>query len=153
MTLLRLLIVEVEMGAAHSRDLRLRVVAEIAAGLSRRQAAARFKVSPSSAIRWAELQQQTGGIDPRPRGGKSRSPLEPHAAWLLDLVTRQADLTLAEIERRLLDGLGLKTTEVSIRRFFKRHKISFKKNAARGRAGSGRRRRGATELEGRPSQL
>jgi outer membrane protein TolC len=28
---------------------------------------------------------------------------------------------------RLLEGVGLKTTEVSIRRFFKRHKITFKK--------------------------
>ncbi len=76
------------MGQAASVDLRARVMAEVASGASRRQEAARFKVSASSAIRWAELKDETGQVDPRPRGGKSRSPLEPHAAWLLALVDR-----------------------------------------------------------------
>ena len=41
-------------------------------------------------------------------GGKSRSPLEPHAAWLKALVADEPDLTLAELEHRILpDGLGL----------------------------------------------
>lgn len=122
------------MGAAHSIDLRERVVAAVAAGASRRQAAARFQVGVSSAIRWAELQAESGGVAPRPRGGKSRSPLEPHAAWLKDLVAKESDLTLAELEQRILDGLGVKITERSIRRFFTRHRISFKKNRARQRA-------------------
>jgi transposase len=122
------------MGAAHSIDLRERVVAEVAAGMSRRQAAAHFRVGVSSAIRWVELKGETGGVAPRPRGGKSRSPLEPHAAWLKALVAKEPDLTLAELEQRILDGLGLKITERSIRRFFTRHRISFKKNRARQRA-------------------
>jgi transposase len=122
------------MGAAHSVDLRERVVAEVAGGMSRRQAAAHFRVSASSAIRWAELQEETGGVTPRPRGGKSRSPLEPHAAWLKALVAEEPDLTLAELEHRILDGLGLTITERSLRRFFTRHRISFKKNRARRRA-------------------
>jgi transposase len=46
------------MGAARSVDLRERVVAEVLAGASRRQAAARFKVSPSSAIRWTALERK-----------------------------------------------------------------------------------------------
>lgn len=137
------------MGAARSVDLRERVVGEVWAGMSRRRAAARFKVSPSSAIRWAALEQETGSVAPRPRGGKSRSPLEPHAAWLLDLVAREPDLTLAELERRIADGAGLSTTERSIRRFFDRHGITLKKSRARGRAGSAGRGRGARALEGR----
>ena len=137
------------MGAAHSNDLRIRVVTEVAAGrMSRRKAAAHFRVSAASAVRWVELKEETGDISPRPRGGKSRSPLERHAAWLLDLNAREGDLTLAEIGRRILEGLGLSTTEASIRRFFIRHKISFKKNPARHRAGQARRRRGTRALEG-----
>jgi transposase len=124
------------MGAAHSDDLRSRVVAAVAAGASRRQAAARFVVSISSAIRWTALNEETGGVSPRPRGGRSRSPLEPHAAWLLDLNAREGDLTLEQIRRRILEELGLKTTEASIRRFFSRHAISFKKKSARRRAGA-----------------
>lgn len=122
-----LLIREADMGAAHSTGLRARVVAEVAAGSSPRGAAARFKVSAASAIRWVELEAQTGGIDPRPRGGKSRSPLEPHADWLKGLVAKEPDLTLAAIEVRLFEVLGLKVGETSIRRFFRRHALSYKK--------------------------
>jgi len=99
---------------AHSDDLRSRVVAEILAGASRRQAAERFRVSAASAVRWAQLHSQTGGVGPRPRGGKSRSPLEPHAAWVLDLTTAEPDLTLEAIVQRLLAGLGLKTSEAAV---------------------------------------
>ena len=135
---------------AHSDDLRSRVVAEILAGASRRQAAERFRVSAASAVRWAQLHSQTGG--PRPRGGKSRSPLEPHAAWLLDLTTAEPDLTLEAIVQRLLAGLGLKTSEAAVRRFFKRHAITFKKNAARRRTGPARHIPGARTLEGKPGE-
>ena len=116
------------MGAAHSIDLRERVVAAVAAGASRRQAAARFQVGVSSAIRWVGLQEETGRVAPRSRGGKSRSPLEPHGEWLKGLVAQEPNLTLVELEQRILEGLGLKITERSIRRFFTRHRISFKRN-------------------------
>lgn len=116
-------------GKAYSTDLRSRIVAEVAAGTSRREAARIFKVSTSSAVRWAERHDATGSVSPRPRGGKSRSPLERHRAWLLELNAKEPDLTLVEIAQRVLQTLGLKTTEGSIRRFFKRHAISFKKKA------------------------
>jgi transposase len=140
------------MGAAHSEDLRSRVVAEVAAGISRRKAAARFRVSPASAIRWTSLAATTGSVKARASGRRGHSPLEAHGAWLLDLVAKEPDLTLAEIEARLLEGLGLKITERSIRRFFTRHRISYKKNAARLRADAARRGRSARALEGRPGE-
>lgn len=145
-------ILEGLMGAARSKDLRSRVVAEVAAGMSRRQAAVRFKVSAASAVRWVALEAETGSVDPRPRGGKSRSPLEPHAAWLLALNAGEGDLTLAEIVRRLSDELGVEVTEASVRRFFKRHKITYKKNSARQRADAARRGRSARALEGRSGE-
>jgi transposase len=123
----------------YSSDLRSRVVAEVVAGMSRRQAALRYRVSASSAIRWVGLHDATGSVRPRRRGGKSRSPLEPHKDWLLGLVAQEPDLTLQELERRIQEGVGLVTSERSIRRFFKRHGISFKKNSARRRTGAPRR--------------
>ena len=135
---------------AHSTDLRSRVVAEVAAGSSRRQAAARFRVSVSSAIRWVTLHEEKGGIDPRPRGGQSRSPLLAHTAWLLALIAAEPDLTLAASVARLLSERGVATSEASIRRFYQRHRISFKKNPARRRAGPSGHRRGAHGLEGQP---
>jgi transposase len=53
------------MGAAHSGDLRTRVVDEVtAARMSRRQAAAHFRVSAASAVRWVSLKAETGGVAP-----------------------------------------------------------------------------------------
>jgi len=135
----------------YSDDLRARVVTAVAGGCSRRAAAERFAVSAASAVRWMDLHDETGSVSPRPRGGKSRSPLEPHASWLLELVAKEPDLTLAEIVQRLLQALGVRTTDSSVDRFFKRHRVSFKKNSARGRAGAARRGRGAATMEGRPS--
>jgi transposase len=135
---------------AYSDDLRGLVVAEVAAGASRRSAAQRFKVSASSAIRWVDHYAETGGISPR-RARKPRSPLEPHASWLLELIAQEPDLTLAEIAQRLLTERAMRTTDSSIDRFFKRHKVSFKKKeSARRRTGPPRRGGGAAKLEGRP---
>jgi transposase len=136
---------------AYSDDLRARVVAEVTMGCSRRAAAQRFKVSASTAIRWVELHEETGSVRPRPRGGKNRSPLEPHAPWLLELIAKEQDLTLAEIVQRVFDVLGVRTTDSSIDRFFKRHGMSFKKkDSARRRTGPARRSRSARKLEGQP---
>jgi transposase len=119
----------------HSDDLRERVVAEVGGGTSRRAAAARFRVGVSSAVRWAKRHAETGSVSPSPHGGRSRSPLEPHAAWLLALVAAEPDLTLDEIVMRVAEAHGLATTDGSLRRFFQRHRISCKKDAARRRAG------------------
>ena len=58
------------MARALSVDLRDRVVAAIASGLSRRQAAVRFGVSAASAVRWQQLANQHG--EQTPPGGPGR---------------------------------------------------------------------------------
>ena len=136
------------MGSAYSDDLRERVVLDVGSGLSRREAARRFRVSASSAIRWAERNQETGSVSAKARGGHRRSPLDPHAAWLLELVAREPELTLEETAARIATELGVETTKSSVDRFYRRHRISFKKNAARQRTGQGRRRRSPAKLEG-----
>ena len=136
----------------YSDDLRARVVAAVAEGCSRRAAGKRFAVSASSSIRWVDLHEETGSVSPRPRGGKSRSPLEPHAWWLLEVVAGEPELTLAEVVQRLLQDRGVRTSDSSLDRFFKRHGISFKKNSARRRAGASRRGRRTATLESRPTK-
>jgi len=135
------------MGQPYSDDLRARVVIAVAEGCSRRAAAKRFAVSASSSIRWVVLHEQTGGVSPRRRAAKSRSPLEAHASWLLELIDKESDLTLAEIVQRLWRDRGVRTTDSSVDRFFKRHGVTFKKNSARRRAGSAGRGPGAARLE------
>jgi transposase len=132
------------MPKSYSADLRERVVEAVEAGASRHAAAAHFKVSVSSAIRWVQRWRASGEIAAKPRGG-SLSPLEDHEAALLALASEQPDLTLDEFcavlsERRII------TSRVSIWRFFDRHGLSFKKNSARQRATTRRRGRGAPAL-------
>ncbi len=57
------------MAKAISLDLRRRVCAAISEGLSCREAAARFKVSASSAIRWQAQMRASGDIAPLRNGG------------------------------------------------------------------------------------
>lgn len=52
-----------------SFDRRSRVLASVDAGLSCRQAAARFGVSASSAIRWQALRRAGGDAWPKRQGG------------------------------------------------------------------------------------
>lgn len=124
----------------YSTDLRERVVMSVAEGASRREAARLFRVSASSAIRWVDLQDQFGSVRPKSRGGVVRSPLAPHAAWLLALIATEKDLTLNEIVARIGGELGVSTTKSSVDRFYARHGITFKKKPARERTGQTRRR-------------
>ncbi len=85
------------MSRGHSFDLRKRVIALVEGGMSRRAAARQLMVSESSSIKWFRRFAETGGFAEKP-GKKARpSPLDAHAEWLLALVAREPDLTLAEI--------------------------------------------------------
>ena len=120
-----------------SLDLRERVLEAVASGSSRREAAERFEVSASSAVKWLQRWQETGSVAAKPTGGSS-SPLEKHADWLLALIAKQSDMTLDEVvvamRKRRISG-----SRSAVWRVFARHGISFKKKLARGRATAPRR--------------
>ena len=80
----------------YSNDLRARVIEEIEAGASRREAAERYELSPSVVVIWAQRWEQAGSVAAKPSGG-STSPLEEHAEFLLGLIVAQPGLTLDEI--------------------------------------------------------
>jgi transposase len=132
------------MPAAYSYDLRERVVDTVEAGASRRRAADLFRVSVSTAIRWSKRVAETGSCAARPSGGDHKSQaIEVHGAWLLTLVAARPDATLEEIRTALVDTHGLKKSISCLWRFFARHDVTFKKNAARRRTGPARREGGA----------
>jgi transposase len=124
------------MAKGYSIDLRTRVVNMVEAGESRREAARLLDIGASTAIRWFERWTGTGSVAAKSGTGHCRSPLEAHKQWLLDLVAAEPDLTLDEIRKRLAREKKLKIGRSSVGRFFERHKITYKKNSARRRAGS-----------------
>ena len=75
-------------------------------------------------------------VEAKPGTGHSRSPLNKHEQWLLDLIAAEPDLTLDDIRLRLSSTKKLKVGTSSIWRFYDRQEITFKKNSARRRAGS-----------------
>jgi transposase len=119
-----------------SEDLRRRVIAAVAAGMSCRAAARRFGVSAASAVRWGQRWRERGEVATRPMGGDRRSgAIEAHRQTILDAIEATPDMTLAEV-RALLGQRGLTVGIGTIWRFFDRHGMSFKKNRARRRAGA-----------------
>jgi len=120
----------------YSNDLRVRVIQIVESGAAARAAARQFVIGDSTAIRWVKRWRETGSFEAKSLKGRSRSPLKRHEEWLLELVRREPDLTLEEIQRRLLDERQQKAGIGSVWRFFDRHGISFKKKHSRGRTGS-----------------
>jgi transposase len=135
------------MSKSYSGDLRERVIEAVETGASRREAADRFEISTSSAVRWLQCWRESGNSAPKPRGG-SVSPLDEHAAQILALVAEQPDLTLIETVAELRKR-RIRTSRSSLWRFFDRHDITLKKKPASGRAAPSRRRSGAPPLDPR----
>ena len=119
-----------------SNDLRRRVVtAVVDGGMTRRGAARRFGIAPSTAIKWVDAWHRTGSWRPRAQGGDRRSRrIEARAEVVLALVDETPDMTLAEIATHLEDEHGLRVSQSAVWRFFHRRGITFKKNGARQRA-------------------
>ena len=112
-----------------SFDLRSRVLAAVDGGLSCRQAAERFGVSPSSAIRWSALRRAGGDGRPKPVGGDRLShKTEAHAPLIFATLDEAPDLTLLEIKGRLANQ-GAQVSLTALWRFFRRHRITRKKRA------------------------
>jgi transposase len=135
------------MPKSYSSDLRRRVIDTVETGASRREAAERFDIDASSAVRWLRCWNETGRWTPKPRGG-SVSPLERHAEKILAVVADQPDLTLHEIVMELRKQ-RIRTSQSAVARFFERHDITFKKKPAGGGAAARRRGPGAAALDSR----
>ena len=114
------------MAAPYSLDLRERVVAAVAAGMSRKQAAAHYQVSHSSAIRWTRRLAETGSPAALPMGGKKPFTLANEEAWIRARVEEKPDITgrelLAELNQR-----GIEISYYGVWHFVEHVGLSFKK--------------------------
>jgi transposase len=139
------------MPKAYSADMRARVIARVESGGSRREAAEHYEVSASTAVIWVKCFRETGRCAAKPRGG-SVSPLEEQAEFLLALIDEQPDLTLDEVVSAMRKH-KVAGSRTAVWRFFQRHKITFKKSAARGGAGACGRRSRPAALDARTGHV
>jgi transposase len=111
-----------------SQDLRARIVRAVAEGSSIRQAAARFDVSASTAIKLMQRLRATGSTVPAKIGGYRRPLLAGHEALLRDLTEAKPGITLVEIKAALaergIEGGHISTIWSTLRRLGLSHKKS-----------------------------
>lgn len=135
------------MAKSLSEDLRSRVIAAVDDGLSRRAAAARFGVAAASAVRWVREWQESGVTRAKPQGGDKRSRrIEAYRDVILGAIDTQVDITLVELTELLRSEHDAVFAPSTIWRFLDRHSMTVKKNGARQRAGTARRRRAAARV-------
>jgi transposase len=129
------------MGKSYSSDLRKRVVGFVDAGHSRQEAARRFGVSASFAVKLDARRRETGSTEPavqgRPRGG---GKLAPHMDFLIGRVKAQPDITMPELAGELEAQRGVVAASASISRVLRKAGFTYKKSA-HGRGAWARRRR------------
>ncbi len=133
------------MGKSYSIDIRERVVARVEAGHSRRDAAVRYDVSASFAVKLLSRRRATGSVAPArqgraPGGGK----LAPHLAFLVAQVEVRPDVTMPELADILAAGHGVRVHPSSLSRVLCGAGFSYKKTLVAseiGRADVTRRRR------------
>jgi transposase len=68
--------------------------------MSARQAAVRFGVGVSSAIRWI-ARAKVGELEPRPQGRRRASSLDAHEPLIVGMIEERKDITLNEMVERL----------------------------------------------------
>src|SRR3712207_4439315 len=126
------------MTAPLSQDLRERIVRAVDDGSTIRQAARRFAVSASAAIKLMQRVRQTGSLAPAQIGGYRRPLLDAHADDLRALVLSQPGITLREIKAALAArGIAVKALS-TIADMLHRLGLSHKKEPKSQRAGPAR---------------
>ncbi|WP_175422260.1 IS630 family transposase [Agrobacterium tumefaciens] len=117
------------MARALSDDLRLRVLKASAAGMSARQAAARFGVGISTAIRWI-ARASDGEPTSRPQGWRRSSSLDAHEAFVVEMIDDRKDVTLDEMVERLCVERQVGISRSALGAWLRRRGWTFKKKSA-----------------------
>ena len=115
------------MSKALSLDLRVRVLAAVAGGMTHRAAGERFGVSAASVSRWRTRERDQGDARPKALGGDRKSHrIEAHRDAVLAALGPDRDRTIEEM-RHVLAEQGAVFGFGTLQRFFRRHRITRKK--------------------------
>lgn len=113
-------------------DLRIRIVADVERGMSRRAAARKYDVSASFVMKLMKRYRRTGSVAPGQMGGHRRLVLERERDWILARIDEQPDITTRQLADELAER-GIVVSHVSVWNLLRRENQSHKKNAARQR--------------------
>ena len=140
-------------GQAYSQDLRDRVLAAAAEGLSSREVAEQFDVSPSYVIKAVQRLDREGERSARPQCSHTPRKLsEAQHAAIRARVLEQPDATMAELRTWVLREHGVSVSHAGMWTTLVRLGLTLKKTAARRRTGSRRRGQGPRRLDGAAAQ-
>lgn len=114
------------MARALSEDLRSRVLKASNEGLSARQAAARFGIGVSSAIRWI-ARAKLGELKPRPQGRGRASRLDEHEVFIVALIDERKDITLNEMVVRLMAERAVQISRSALSAWLRGNGWTYKK--------------------------
>jgi transposase len=114
------------MGRVLSNDLRERVLKASSGGLSARQAAIRFGVAASTAIRWIDRARQ-GERGPRKTGRKRVSRLDAHDMFIVALIEERKDITLDQMVVCLADERDVKIGRSMLNKWLRSRGFTYKK--------------------------
>jgi transposase len=117
------------MPAPLSQDLRERIVRAVEKGSSIRQAALRFDVSPSAAVKLVRRVRESGSPLPARFGGHRRPVLDAHDALVRSLLDAKSDITLVEIQAELARRGVVVRAVSTILRWLRRAGLTRKKRA------------------------
>jgi transposase len=113
---------------AYSTDLRERVLAAHARGLSRRELIELFQISQGSITRWLQQQRLTGDLTPQTPPGRARSIPADQEAALRRQVEAAPDATLAAHAAQWATDYGTRVSSWTIARALRRLGWSRKKS-------------------------
>lgn len=119
------------MGKPLSADLRVRIVADVKGGNTRRGAAVRFGVAASTAVRLHARYEETGSVAPAAMGRPRNSgKLGAHRDFIIGHVETRPDITMPELAAVLLAERDVEVDPSNLSKFLCRSGFSYKKNAA-----------------------
>ena len=139
------------MTRAYSMDLRERVVAAVLSGSTVREAAERFGIAPSTAVKWGLRLKTTGSLAPGKMGGHRRPALrEQIRVFIVRRIVEKPDVTVRALQAELL-AEGVKVSHDTVWTCLKAEDLSCKKNRIRRGAGAAEDGALSGPLEGKPA--
>jgi transposase len=128
-------------------ELRERIVAAVAGGMSWAEAASVFRVGRATVNRYVRLMRQCGSVAPRPHaGGHAFVISEQDLATLRAVVATRPDATIAQIRDRYCEQTGTRVSVSTVGRALReRLGLSLKKrlSSTPSKRVSGSRKRGS----------